>query len=415
MTLERLAAVLGIDEWPASYHEEYERFCKDWEEGVRQLPVLEADAVESMAEEGFLHTESVSDILACAERIAADEELRFAFFAVYYALTMYRGPHQNEFYVDPCPPSLEQYRFTFSQAILVKLLIKGVSDARAKGIPEEYIAQHHGAASGDLVAQTGVYGTPGMFHWRCVCSFGTMYYCGAFRFEPERVPPGYRMVRRLADDKLLMLYTAPVAVDAYGQFARDEASTAFRTTASVGKLDGYMIATDGRILNRYVDLPSSEWALVFDGGDAALSFHIPPRIPYNADAAAASFKAAVNFYNTYYPEYAWKSIQSYSWLYSPQLSEMLAPTSGIVTMNSNLYLAPVPSGPDGFYEFVFQTDAEDFDPDTVLTDSSLKRGFVSFVKSGRLVHNGFMYLPYAYVDAFDASRAALYATDMYTE
>ncbi len=411
MTLKELTALLGIEEWPAAYQEEFDRFCEEWPI-IRSVPVLDEEAVKTLAEEGFFYQDGVADVLECAKRIDADEALRFACQLLFYSLAVYRGPHQNELYIEPCPMSMGEFRYTFTQVVFVKLLIKGVADARAKGIPEDVLAQQKGVANGDLVQSTGRYGTPGMFHWRAVCSFGTMFHCGVFRFEPERVPPGYRMAKRKTDGKLLMLYTAPVAIDAHGQFARGEEDTAFRTTAATGKLDGYLIAPDGRILNRYLALSAEEWELAFDGGDAALSFHIPPRVPYHVESATDAFEKAVVFYSKYYPEFAWKSLQSYSWLYSPQLRFMLAPTSGIVQMNTNLYLAPVPSGPDGFYEFVFHTDAESFDPATVTTDSSLKRGFVAFVKDGGRVHNGFMYLPFASVDDFREQRADLYATDM---
>jgi len=412
MTVKELAVVLGIEEWPGSYEGDFDRFCEEWET-IRPQCVLNEAEVTKLVEDGFLHAECVKDLLACAALIEEQESLKMAFFAVYYALCVYRGPHQNEFYADPCPPALEKYRFTFAQVLLVRFLIKGVSDARQKGIPEETLAQQKGTANGDYLEDVGVYGVKGMFHWRSVCSFGTMYYCGAFRYEPERVPPGYRMVRRKADGKLLMLYTAKVSVDADGQFAC-AGEEAFATETATGLLDGYVIATDGRILNQAVSLSEKEWELIFDGGDAALSFHIPPKIAYNADEAAASFRKAVAFYSRYYPEFAWKSIQSYSWLYSPQLASMLSPSSGIVKMNENLYLAPVPSGPDGFYEFVFHMDGAEFDVATAPTDTSLKRGFVDYVKSGHRVHNGFMYLPFSCVDAFDEQRAALYATDMYS-
>ncbi|MBR5135117.1 MAG: hypothetical protein IKV35_05915, partial [Clostridia bacterium] len=197
-----------------------------------------------------------------------------------------------------------------------------------------------------------------------------------------------------------------------GQFC-NEAEAVFATNAAVGKTDGYLIAPDGRVLDRYMDFSEDEWDVAFDGGDTALSFHIPPDIPYNVQAAGDSFKKAVAFFRTYFPEMAVKSIQSYSWLYSPQLSAMMPPTSGINRLNKELYLAPVPSGPDGFYCFVFKTDAGSFDLDTVETDTSLKRGFVSFVKNGGRVHNGFMYFPAADVERFCDDAHILYATDVF--
>ncbi len=412
MTKERLVEILGIDAWPDAYDADYEHFDNEWQT-IQKEPIFDENALKSMVDEGFIADEGVEDTLACVAAMEKDEELRYAFQCVYYALCVYRGPHQNEFYAEPVPPSLGKYDRTFMLALLAKILIKGVADARCRGIPEESLNELRGAANGGPLGENGIYGVPSMFHWRVVCSFGTMYHAGAFRYEPERVPEGYRMLRRKSDGKLLMVYTAVRRFDECGQFASADEQVVFTTKAAVGKTDGYLITTDGRVLNTYVQMPEEEWEVAFDNGDAALSFHIPADIPYNADVVADTFAKAVAFYKTYYPEYDFRSIQSYSWLYSPQLRFMLPETSGINRLNRDLYLAPVPSGPDGFYDFVFKTDGAEFDVNTAPTDTSLKRGFIAFVKNGGRVHNGFSFLPLADVVRFGELRGNLYAVDVF--
>ncbi len=409
MTKERLAEVLGVAEWPCVYDEVLSRFCAQWDD-IKKEPIVDFEKLGQLVNDGYIAAEGVSDIKACVALIEADEELHFAVQCLYYALCVYRGPYENELYIDPVPPSLGDYRFTFPMIVLVKCLIHGIEDGRRRGVPEEMLSQHKGAANGD-VCEGGHYGTPGMFHWRTVCAFGTMYYTGAFRFEPERVPAGYRMLRRKSDGKLLMLYTAPRDFDEFGQFASAPDQTVFSSCQAVGETDGYLIAPDGRVLDRYVTLSSDEWEIAFDAGDTALSFHIPADVAYTVDTLQDTMKKAVAFFEKYYPDYQVKSVQSYSWLYSPQLVQMLPETSGINRLNRELYLAPVPSGADGFYSFVFKTD--DFDIETAATDTSLKRGFVSFVKNGGRVHNGFMYFPAADAARFDANARELYAWDMF--
>ena len=407
MTAERLAQVLGMDEWPAEYSALLERFQSEWET-VRTQPLLDVDELKLLVAQGYVMGECLEDVYTCLNKIEEDEELHFAFQVLFYVLCVYRLPSENEFYKEPVPPLLEDYRYTFAMTLLIKILMNGVKKARERGIPEELIAQHKGAANGDRLDGSGPFGAPNMFHWRTVCAFATMYSLGAFRYEPERVPPGYRMLRRRADGKLLMLYTAARDIDEFGQFAWSADMVRFTTKEADGKLDGSVITPDGCMTDRYVSLSDEEWDVAFDGGDTALSFHIPPEIPYNVENAADSFRQAVEFFDKYYPDMNVKSIQSYSWLYSPQLKSMLPETSGINRFNREVYLAPVPSGPDGFYSFVFKTDAGSFDLDTVETNTSLKRGFVSYVKNGGRVHNGVMYLPAADVNRFGADAHELY-------
>ncbi len=412
MTKQELAVILGIEEWPASYDAEFDRFEQEWE-SVKKFPILDWDMVSRLSEEGYIAAEGIADMKVCVDKVLADESLHFALQCVYYALCEYRGAHQNELYIEPVPPSLGDYRYTFSMVILTKCLVRGVTKARERGIPEDMIAQHKGEANGGPLEGKGPYGTPGMFHWRCVCAFATMYQTGILRFEPERVPEGYRMLRRKSDGKLLMVFTAPRRIDEFGQFTSYDEQTAFTIPQASEPLSGSVITTDGRVLDRFVSFTSDEWETAFDADDAALSFHIPPDVAYNITNIADAFKQAVEFYTTYYPDLPIRSIQSYSWLYSPQLASMLSENSGICRLNRELYLAPVPSGPDGFYSFVFKTDASSFDLDTVEADTSLKRGFVSFVKNGGRVHNGFTYFPVDDVSKLSDNAHELYATDVY--
>lgn len=124
----------------------------------------------------------------------------------------------------------------------------------------------------------------------------------------------------------------------------------------------YMIRPDGVLLNQQVTLSPEKWEPVYCAGDMALSYHIPGNIPYHVDMMKETFQEAVAFYQKYFPDIELKGIQCYSWLYSPQLRFMLSEESGINRLNSHLYLCPVPSGPDGFYSFVFHTDTAHFDP-----------------------------------------------------
>lgn len=52
-------------------------------------------------------------------------------------------------------------------------------------------------------------------------------------------------------------------------------------------------------------------------------------------------------------------------------------------------------------------------PDTADADTSLKRGFIEFVRKGGRAHNGFMYLPLAYVDRLGSDCQELYAWDLF--
>ncbi|MBQ9414853.1 MAG: hypothetical protein IJU16_06995 [Clostridia bacterium] len=410
MTMQRLCEILCVDNlYHAKYDADLERFTKEWD-AIKSQPLLDREGLDVLARDGYIDAACLPDVDACLAKIEADEELAFALQFVYYALCAYHKPWQNELYADPSPAALGDYRGTFAYILLLRVLQKSIADLRARRVPEDALDQMKGVAD---CGRGEPWGLGGMFHWHISCSLGTMFYQGMFRYEICEMPEGYRMFRRKADGKLLALWAGERRFDAEGQFTWDDAQTAFRTAAPASDRDGWMIRPDGVVVNRYVTLSKEEWEPAFCEGDVALSFHIPPKCRYTIEAAKETFQQAVAFYQTYFPEISLRGIQAYSWLYSPQLSAIMPPESGINRFNHYLYLCPVPSGPDGFYDFVFQTDAEHFDPDTAPTDTTLRRRFVEYVKAGGKAHNGFMYLPTADVDRLGEKPENLYAWDLF--
>lgn len=409
MTVERLQEVLGIEDLPAVYTDLLPRFEQEWKDICTQ-PLFEREAVEALIDEGFIDGACMPDVNACLEKIEAEEELRFALQYLYYVLCVYRRPWENEFYRDPAPSALGEYRYTFAYIILLRCLQKSVSDVRRRGMPETAVAQLKGAAD---CGRGEPWGLRGMFHWHMSCALGTMFFVGLFRYEIERMPEGYRMFRRKADGKLLLLWAGERRFDKYGQFTHLDEHTAFRTKEPVGTTDGNLIRPDGVVTDRYVVLDEREWEEVYVQGDMSLSYHIPSKASYTIEAAKESFMQALDFYHRYFPEICFKGIECYSWLYSPQLKELLPKESGINRFNDKLYISAVPSGADGFYTFVFQTNEADFDPKTAPTDTLLRRRFVEFVQKGGRAHNGFMFLPVQTVPRLGEDKAELYAWDLF--
>lgn len=414
MTPERLLNLLGINELPERYGPGLERFQEEWPQ-IKKLPLLEMDQMEQLAQEGFIDASCFSDVQDCLEKLKADEELAFTLQFLYHMLCVYGKPWDNDLYLTPAPPLLGEYRYTFALILFLRTLYKGVAEDRERGIPEEMISQMKGAFNDATGNCREPWGIRDGFHWNMSCVMGTMFFVGTFRYELMEMPPFYRLYRRRRDGRLLALYCGEARIDKQGQFTHLDDRTDFRTEASQSDWDGYLIRPDGVLLNQRMTLPQEEWEPVYCAGDMALSYHIPGNIPYTVDTLKETFRQAVAFYRQYFPDIDLKGIQCYSWLYSPQLRYMLPAESGINRLNSLLYLCPVPSGADGFYCFVFHTDAEHFDPDTIPADTSLKRGFIQFVRQGGQAHNGFMYLPVADVDRLGASGRELYCWDLFAQ
>ena len=414
MTMERVLEVLGTPELFERYTPGLERFNAQWTPGEKE-PVLETAKLGWMAEQGFIDSACFEDVDTCLKMVAADEELDFVLRFLADMLFISGKPWDMDVYFTPSPPALGKYGPTFALILFLCALEGGVTRARRHGIPEDMVAQ----MKGPFFDITGgkpdpVWGARGGFHWNVSCSQGTMFFVDTYRYELHTMPDGYRLYRRRSDGKLLTVYTAANRFDEFGQFAWSDEQVAFRTEAFGKKPGGYPIHPEGRVVNRPLELSEDEWEPVFCEGDRSLSYHIPSKIPYTIESLQHSFQEALEFYKKYYSKLNVRGIQCYSWLYSPQMREIMSAGSGINRLNSHLYLSPVPSGPDGFYEFAFHTEGE-FDPDTAPADTSLQRGFIDYIRKGGRVHNGFMFLPAADVPRLCDDPRSLYCYDLFED
>ncbi|MCI8554349.1 MAG: hypothetical protein HFJ80_05320 [Clostridiales bacterium] len=410
MTMDKVLAVLGASELPERYAAGLERFCAEWPQ-IRTQPVLETETLRGLAEEGFLDAACFPDVEICLQKTQADEALDFTLHFLAWMLLEYGGPWDLDLYFTPAPPALGEYGATFALILFLLALQSGVTRARERQIPEKMIEQLKGPFFDIVGNHRQPWGVGGAFHWNTSCSFGTMFFVDTYRYELHTMPDGYRMYRRRTDGRLLAVYTLANRIDEYGQIAWEEEQTAFRTEAFGRRSGGYLIHPEGRIINRPMELPETEWEPVFCEGDRALSYHIPGNIRYSVDTLQHSFQEALRFYNRHFSDLNVRGIQCYSWLYSPQLREILSSESHINRLNAHLYLCPVPSGPDGFHEFVFHTG--EFDPETAPAETSLQRGFIDFVRRGGRAHNGFMYLPAADVARLAEEPRSLYCYDLF--
>ena len=82
------------------------------------------------------------------------------------------------------------------------------------------------------------------------------------------------------------------------------------------------------------DVP--EWGLKKD--DAVVDIHIQAGGALTPEACKASFKKAIAFYDTFYPEYVYSVFTCHSWLLDPTLKQLLPPQSNILAFQNFFYV-----------------------------------------------------------------------------
>ncbi|MBP1964118.1 acyltransferase domain-containing protein [Paenibacillus aceris] len=131
---------------------------------------------------------------------------------------------------------------------------------------------------------------------------------------------------------------------------------------------GNPITPIGKGLNKQVKLKKDEWKKVLDKDDTMLEIHIPRDTSFDMETIKDTYRQAKEFYATYFPEVEYKGMVCHTWLFTPQLREMLPPSSNIVKFQQQFYLYPTAGSVRFLWNFVFNelTEVKDAKPDTSL-------------------------------------------------
>lgn len=137
---------------------------------------------------------------------------------------------------------------------------------------------------------------------------------------------------------------------------------------------GHPVTSIGKGLNTQVKLEKTEWTKVLDKDDILLEVHIPRDTKFDMDSLQDTYKQAKAFYAAYFPEIEYKGMVSHSWLFTPQLREMLPSSSNIVKFQKQFYLYPTAGSERFLWNFVFNelTEIKDAKPDTLLRKQVLR-------------------------------------------
>lgn len=132
----------------------------------------------------------------------------------------------------------------------------------------------------------------------------------------------------------------------------------------------------------------SEYELVLRPGDHCLSTHIHPYGELSREACMASYRRVLELTKKHYPEYDFKGFYCSSWMMSPELEEVMKPTSKVLDFQSFYLRFPVPTKGEAVLNFVFYLKGID-DYTKLPEDTSLQRALKArYLAGGRLNEYG---------------------------
>lgn len=150
---------------------------------------------------------------------------------------------------------------------------------------------------------------------------------------------------------------------------------------SDGSVCGNPILPEGRAVQKTVTLSLNEWERIFSRGDDCLRMHIPPGGRMTPECCGESLKRARDFFRRYFPQRNIRAVCTGSWIFNPDLEEILPKGANLSAFQRELYLYPAASGPwDGLWFIFLKTGKPDA---TFPRNTDLQRRVLEFIESGR--------------------------------
>lgn len=169
---------------------------------------------------------------------------------------------------------------------------------------------------------------------------------------------------------------------------------------------GHPITPYGKGLSETLSLSKAEWTHALKKGDYILDIHIPKDGDFSITALQSSYQMAKNFFSCYFPKYNLKGMYCGTWLFTPQLQEILPTSSKIVKFQRLFYLYPHAGSKQFAWNFVFNDLVT---PETATPKTYLQKQVLEYVTNEReLFDLKGIYLDvsgefgsYSYMDEYD--------------
>lgn len=172
---------------------------------------------------------------------------------------------------------------------------------------------------------------------------------------------------------------------------------------------GYPISPYGKCLTKTLSLPKNEWTHILKKGDYILDIHIPKDGDFTTTTLQASYAMAQDFFNTYFPEYDLKGMFCGTWLFTPQLQNILPRSSKIVQFQRHFYLYPHAGSKRFAWNFVFN---DLLTPETAIAKTHLQEQILDYVVQdkelfdlkGLYLNVSGPFASYSYMDEYDKNN-----------
>lgn len=241
--------------------------------------------------------------------------------------------------------------------------------------------------------QPGIY--PNQFAWLRHYVFSPYFRLGRMEFWSKPFNWSSLVCRERSSGRTVAFASPGLNFDS-ANFALDAAATppervwTSKLERTEDFITGNPVDLDGRTSPETVTLSTRDWDVFLKDGDPILEMHIPAGGNMSFENVIKSFRLAKSFFERLMPDVRHKAVVCNSWIFNPNLPEMLPADSNLVKLVKSVRLCPTASGPTDGLWFIFLMDK--FDLKTAPKTSSLQRAVISYLESGKRWRCGGMFV-----------------------
>lgn len=219
-------------------------------------------------------------------------------------------------------------------------------------------------------------------HWIWRHLEAKLFRIGRLQYMPIQLNEDLHVFRNIHTGETLILAESGLAIRANGDMqgvcGKPHTSDGFITTFEESSTHyiGYPITPYGKCASSITTLTKIDWQPILQKGDYILEIHIPRDGDFTPDALRASYLSAQKFFTLHFPEYSLKGMYCHTWLFTPQLQDILPASSNIVAFQRNFYLYPHAGSKNFAWNFVFNELQK---PEEVTADTYLRQQLLDYV------------------------------------
>ncbi len=380
------------------------------------MTILNIAAARSCLAEIGIPEDCLCKLTEVLRQIAASDELK-RLFTSYYRDEVLSGRWKQKWsIVRPHHPLIYQtFGAEFSLFYLLcclERLYDAKEEYAARGYPHSLYVRTMGDIAYWIRYWRDTYGTYcfpniGWIWQHLSCE---LFQLGAFQFRLITYEGDIVAFVDARNQRTMVFRSSPCDINKNGDVVGaggGDSEPAFRTSYDEDNevVRANLVTPYGKVTPETVTLKKAEWQCVFRTGSDILDFHIPRIDALTTEVCVETLNLAERFYATHFKERPPVGLLGMpSWLFAPQLQDMLGRETNIVKFQREFFLLPHAGSYRSIWNFVFS-------PATTLAtaprDTSLRRKVIEYIENKRPLFD----LGGLYLQPFHEWGAQRYMTD----